>query len=322
MTLLMTRLRWVRISGVALIALAALTSAATAQVTAEQQSAIRSNCRSDFMSKCSGVTPGGKDALMCLQKNVASLSPGCKTAVSATIPAPAPAEAKPAQAAPAPAPAAATAAPAATPAAAPPAPASAPPAIMIAPPPPATASSAPAAAKTQQAPKPAAVPKQPDAAPPKQAAVAPAAPFAPAAAAPPAAAPAPTAQQMSAIKFTCKREFSRFCKGVAPGGAEAVACLRGNAAKLSADCKTSLADLGDAMPAATGPVVPPQPAGTPKAPIVMTAVIGRSCVRDLIKHCRDVGVGDGQKIACLTAHADSLTVLCRTAMKITTPLQR
>ena len=75
-----------------------------AQVTAEQQSAIRASCRSDFMSKCSGVTPGGKDALVCLQKNVASLSPACKTAVSATIPAPAqaapaPAEAKPAQAA-------------------------------------------------------------------------------------------------------------------------------------------------------------------------------------------------------------------------------
>jgi hypothetical protein len=38
------------------------------------------------MSKCSGVTPGGKDALLCLQKNVASLSPACQTAVSATIP--------------------------------------------------------------------------------------------------------------------------------------------------------------------------------------------------------------------------------------------
>jgi len=112
MTLLMTRLRQALLPGAALIALAALTDAATAQVTAEQQSAIRSNCRSDFMSKCSGVTPGGKDALMCLQKNIASLSPGCKTAVSATIPAPAPAEAKPAQAAPAPAPAAAIAAPA------------------------------------------------------------------------------------------------------------------------------------------------------------------------------------------------------------------
>src|SRR5512139_2238671 len=96
----------------ALLSVGLLTDAASAQPTAEQQSAIRANCRSDFMSKCSGVTPGGKDALMCLQKNVASLAPACKTAVSATIPATAPAaETKPAQPAPASAPAAATAPP-------------------------------------------------------------------------------------------------------------------------------------------------------------------------------------------------------------------
>ena len=64
---------------------------AGAQVSAEQQSALRANCRSDFMSKCSGVSPGGKDALACLQKNVASLAPACKNVVSATLPAPAPA---------------------------------------------------------------------------------------------------------------------------------------------------------------------------------------------------------------------------------------
>ena len=62
---------------------------ATAQITADQQSAIRGSCRSDFQSKCSGVTPGGQDALACLQKNVASLAPACKTAVAATMPAPA-----------------------------------------------------------------------------------------------------------------------------------------------------------------------------------------------------------------------------------------
>ncbi len=55
------------------------------------------------MSKCSGVTPGGKDALMCLQKNVASLSGGCQTAVRATMPAEAPKMAAPAAAPPPPA---------------------------------------------------------------------------------------------------------------------------------------------------------------------------------------------------------------------------
>src|SRR6185437_5094838 len=57
----------------------------TAAPTAAQQSAMRSNCRNDFMAKCSGVTPGGKDALACLQNNVAGLSPACKRVVSATM---------------------------------------------------------------------------------------------------------------------------------------------------------------------------------------------------------------------------------------------
>src|SRR5262249_2263442 len=56
--------------------------AANAQPTPEQQSAIRSACRADFMANCSGVTPGGRDALMCLQRNAAKLSPACQTALS------------------------------------------------------------------------------------------------------------------------------------------------------------------------------------------------------------------------------------------------
>ena len=110
----------------ALAAFAALTLSAAAQVTSAQQSAIRSNCRSDFMSHCSGVTPGGKDALACLQKNVAKLSGGCQTAVRATIPAEAaPKVAAPAAAPPPPPPAAA----------AEPAPAAKPATIVSAPPP-------------------------------------------------------------------------------------------------------------------------------------------------------------------------------------------
>ena len=306
MSLPTDRRRWAFAPAAALIALAcgALTDSAAAQITSEQQSAIRSNCRSDFMSKCSGVTPGGKDALVCLQKNVASLSAGCKTAVSATIPAPPPVGAKPAQPAPAaPAPVAATPAPAA-PAVAPPAR----PAVISAPPPP--------AAKPLRAQKPATAPKQP-AGPPKQATVAPVpAPAAPAS----EAVPAPTPQQMSAIKFTCRREFASNCRGVSPGGAEAIACLQRNPAKLTPDCKTSLAALGDAMPPAAGPP-PPVATRRPNAPIVMTAVIGRACMRDLLLHCRNTGIGDGQKIACLMARGPKLAVVCKAALKITEPVR-
>ena len=73
--------------GLGLVLAAMTIGTANAQVTAEQQSAIRANCRGDFISKCAGVTPGGKEALQCLQRNAAALSPGCKPAVSATLPA-------------------------------------------------------------------------------------------------------------------------------------------------------------------------------------------------------------------------------------------
>ncbi|HKY87565.1 MAG TPA: hypothetical protein VJL90_12450, partial [Pseudorhodoplanes sp.] len=103
----------------ALAASAAAWPAHAQDVTEAQKSAIRSNCRSDFMSKCSSVTPGGTEAFQCLKKNEATLSGGCRAAVSAIKPqgetpaaAPAPAAPKPAVAAPAPAPAAAAPKPA------------------------------------------------------------------------------------------------------------------------------------------------------------------------------------------------------------------
>ncbi|MBB5573194.1 hypothetical protein GGD50_001798 [Rhizobium paranaense] len=53
------------------------------QPTDAQRSAIKSACRSDFIAQCSGVTPGGKEALTCLQQHSATLSPACRSAVSA-----------------------------------------------------------------------------------------------------------------------------------------------------------------------------------------------------------------------------------------------
>ena len=53
------------------------------QPTDAQRNAIKSACRSDFMAQCSGVTPGGIEALTCLQQHSATLSPACRNAVSA-----------------------------------------------------------------------------------------------------------------------------------------------------------------------------------------------------------------------------------------------
>ncbi len=212
----------------------ALPLAAQAQVTGAQQSAIRANCRSDFMAHCSGVTPGGKDALECLQKNVASLSSGCKTAVSATMPAPV----QPAEAAPPPTP----------------------------------------TAKTEPVP---AAPAAPSPAP------------AASAAATPAAAPAPKAAAVHPAPAKKKKTTA-----------------------TAATAPMAIAPVNPTPPAVAAP--PPQ---MPKAPVVDAAVALRACKLDLIRHCRETPPGEGRKLACLTANSDRLTIRCRTALNVTSPLR-
>ena len=63
--------------------LSAVVQAAAEQPTQAQISAVKSACRSDYIPHCSSVPPGGKAALACLQKNEASLSAPCQTAVNA-----------------------------------------------------------------------------------------------------------------------------------------------------------------------------------------------------------------------------------------------
>ncbi|MEF0940941.1 cysteine rich repeat-containing protein [Rhizobium sp. BR 362] len=62
---------------------AAAAGTPAAQPTQAQRNAVKSACRSDFMAQCSGVTPGGSQALACLQQHSASLSPSCQQAVAA-----------------------------------------------------------------------------------------------------------------------------------------------------------------------------------------------------------------------------------------------
>jgi hypothetical protein len=192
------------------------------EVTEAQKSAIRSNCRSDFMSKCSSVTPGGTEAFQCLKKNEATLSGGCRAAVSAIKPSEtppaAPAAPKPAAAAPAPAPA---------PAAAVPKPAE--PAASVA---------------TPTPPKP--VQTKPVAAPKPVVATAPAAPT------PVAAPPAPTAtpgpklgplQEARLVRMFCTVDFQTLCKGVRIGEGRVIKCLSDNQPALSPGCKTAIAKI-------------------------------------------------------------------------------
>lgn len=92
------------------IGLVVSTGIATAQQPSQQQKdQIRAACRSDFMAQCSGVTPGGIEALTCLQQHSGSLSAACRKAVSAISTKSKSSSAAPAQSQPAPATKSATA---------------------------------------------------------------------------------------------------------------------------------------------------------------------------------------------------------------------
>lgn len=195
-----------------------LSSAQAQQPTPAQTSAIRANCRSDFMANCSGVQPGGKDALECLKRNLARLSGGCQAAVSAISPAPSAA------------PPAAVAAPA-------PPPAASAPAAPVASAPAAPTVSKPLAAKPAPAAK---------AAVRTQAAVPPVTPP-PVAAAPAAPAVQPLVlrpmlpRRRMVIMAICRGDAERLCRGLPPIGPEVLDCLAVKAANLSPTCYEALA---------------------------------------------------------------------------------
>jgi hypothetical protein len=177
-----------------------LAPAMAQQPTSAQRDAIRANCRTDYEAHCASVPPGGKPALECLQKNMASLSAACQKAVgaigkSSAAPAAAPVDK-----------AVTNAAPAAT-QPAPPAAAQAPAVAQ----PPTAAATAPAPPKTVGA-----------------AAIAPP---------PPAISPP---QEMVLVRTSCGSDFRAYCGNVALGGGRAVACLRANARSLSPGCQSAL----------------------------------------------------------------------------------
>lgn len=264
-----------------------LDAAHAQQPTPAQASAIRGSCRSDFMASCSGVQPGGRDALQCLERNVAKLSPACKTAVSAVMPA-----AKPAAAAPPPAEAAPSSPAAAAPGtAAPPEPAERPAA---------TQSPAP---KTRRVAKPAPSSK------------------------PAVAARQPTATQIAAIRRSCRSDFMAHCPGVTPGGKDALLCLQRNAGRLSRGCRAAVAvtmrhQAGpERSPAAAAERVPP-PATPAVAPLHVRSfimpqrrlVIVGICHADVRRLCADVPPGGARILKCLGANAASLTPQCYAAV--------
>ncbi len=201
-------------AGLICVAVVVTTGPTLSQPSQSQINAVRQNCRSDYMSHCSSVPPGGAESLNCLQNNAARLSSSCRSAVDAlkpaATPAPKPAAAPPSQ--PAPKPAAA------------PAPAREPEMTAPAKPPPPKQTAKPPPSRT--------------APPPRTAAVPPAAPAQPAWVYVPMPPLLPRVQL--AIIRACDGDRQAVCSMVSLGGGRVIECLARNEPALSPFCRQTL----------------------------------------------------------------------------------
>jgi len=265
--------------------------------TDAQRAAIKSQCRSDYIAHCSSITPGGAAALQCLQKNMASLSSSCQSAVravEASVEKSAPKTDATTESKPDAAPATATAKPATEPAATAAKPSAEP----------AAAPAAKTTATTTTAAKPAA-----SAAPNK-----------------------PSDAQIAAIRSSCRSDYPKVCAGVPTGGAPALQCLEKNKSKLSAGCAQAVAAAGGgaAAPAAaaapgteataspnaataTAPAAPPLVL-RPMRPREVLFVVRSACGADVRALCAGVDPGGGRIIECLATQSASLSPDCRSVL--------
>ncbi len=282
-------LRALRASMIAIL-VAVATPAFSQAPTDAQRSAIRSQCRSDYMANCASVPPGGLASLQCLQKNMSKLSSGCQAAVRAVE---APAEPK---------------AESAPPAAAP--------KESAAPAKPAAETAAPAVPKETAKETSKETPKESPKENPKENSKAAAS----------TAAKKPSSNQIAALRSACRSDYQKVCADVPTGGAPALQCLEKNKANLSANCQQAVnAASGTAAPAAVSAspaaaTASPGAASAPPPPAVLTLrpmrprevlfVLNSACGNDVRTLCAGVPPGGGRIMQCLATQAASLSPAC------------
>lgn len=262
-----------------LMALFATAAPALAQApTDAQKSAIRSACRSDYQAHCASVTPGGAEALQCLEKNIASLSAACQGAVRAVEPAAAPKT----EAAPAAAPKSETTPAPPKAATAPAAPAAQPARPTAAAPAPKATEAKPAAAKASGSTQASAIKSACSSDYPKVCA-----------GVPPGGAPALQCLEKNKAKLSaaCATAVS----AASGGGNGAVA-----------------APAGAASAPATAPAAPPTVIVLrPLRPREELFIARSACGGDIRTLCAGVAPGGGRIAQCLASHAASLSPACR-----------
>lgn len=262
------------------LALAVLGAAdwAAAQPTEQQVAAIKSSCRSDYMSYCWSVPRGGAEALQCLKKNVASLSDPCQQAVkAATTSAAAPSGSG-------------TAANAAKPA-------------TVTKPAAAAAATSPSPAETENAAKsaPAGATSSAAAAPTQNSA----APTESGAASNATAAPGSSASAASSQDKAATKKKSSTTSSQASSQGAAAAASTGAAASGAAKKKQTTETKA--------PVSRPRRAPRCRR-LLASSYRARFCPDDFNAHCPGVDLGGGRAIQCLEDNMASLAPQCRDAL--------
>lgn len=152
---------------------------------------------------------------------------------------------------------------------------------------------------------------------------------------------APTQAQQQAIRSACPSDFQTYCKGVQPGGADALQCLEKNVAKLSSACQqavqavsgggsvssgsstgsasTTTAPAATTAPATTAAPAAPTSSGGETVVVVLKPrqeimLMREACGNDYKKFCSGTEIGGGRAVQCIVSHASSLSGMCKSAL--------